>query len=201
VGSKDFVETDAKRRRAFFISYEDPALTMLDADGKIHREDLGLSHPWGLAIDQQRGIVYVTEIGRDTLIAYHEENGKTEKVPTGSMPDAVVVDEAANKVYVANYAADSVTVIDGVTMKPVATVAVGHLPQALGIDATRHFVFIANTHSNSVAVMDGATNRVLATIPAGNNPYAVAVDSESGDAYVANYGSHPVTKLDLFSLH
>ena len=201
IGSKDYVETDAKRRRAFFISYEDPAFTMLDADGNVHREDLGLSHPWGLAIDQQRGIVYVTEIGRDTLIAYHEDDGKTDKVPTGSMPDAVAIDEAANKIYVTNYAADSVTVIDGVTMKPVATVPVGHLPQALGVDGKRHLVLVANTHSNNVTAIDGASDRVLSTLPAGANPYALAVDAESGDAYVANYGSHAVTKLDLSSLH
>jgi YVTN family beta-propeller protein len=201
LGSKDFVETDARRGRAFFISYEDPALTLLDAAGKIHREDLGLSHPWGLAIDEQRGIVYITEIGKDTLIAYHENDGKIEKVLTGSMPDAVAVDEAANKVYIANYAADSVTVIDGATMKPIATVAVGHHPQALAVDGKRHLVFVANTHSNDATVINGSTNRALATIPAGTNPYAVAVDPESGGAYVANYGAQAVTKLDLSSIH
>jgi YVTN family beta-propeller protein len=201
VGSKDFVETDARRGRAFFISYEDAALTMLDAAGNIHREDLGLSHPWGLAIDQERGIVYVTEIGKDTLVAYHENDGKTETVPTGSMPDAVAVDEAANKVYVANYEADSVTIIDGATMKPLTTVAVGHLPQALAVDSKRHRVFVANTHSDNVTVIDGSSDHALATIAAGTNPYAGAVDPESGDAYVANYGSQAVTRLDLSSIH
>jgi YVTN family beta-propeller protein len=201
VGSKDFVETDARRRRAFFISYEDPALTMVDAAGAVHRVDLGLSHPWGLAIDQRHGIVYVTEIGKDILIAYHEDDGKVDKVPTGSMPDAVAVDEEANKIYVANYAADSVTVIDGATMKPVATVAVGKNPQALAVDGRRHVILVANTHSDNVTVIDSVSNRVLATIPGGMNPYAVAVDPDSGAAYVANYGSHPVTKLGLSSLH
>jgi YVTN family beta-propeller protein len=200
LGSKDFVETDARRGRAFFISYEDPALTMLDAAGKIQREDLGLSHPWGLAIDEERGIVYVTEIGKNTLVAYHENGGKTETALTGSMPDAVAVDEAANKILVVNYAADSLTVIDGATMKPLATIAVGHLPQALAIDSTRHRVFVANTHSSNVTVIDGAAHRALVTIPAGTNPYAVAVDPESGDAYVANYGAQAVTKLDVSHL-
>jgi YVTN family beta-propeller protein len=200
-GSKDYVETDARRRRAFFISYEDPALTILDAANAVHHEDLGLSHPWGLAVDEQRGIVYVTEIGRNTLIAYHEENGKADKVPTGAMPDAVAIDETANKIYVANYVGDSVTIIDGATMKPVATVAAGHHPQALAVDGKRHRIFVANTHSNNATVIDGATNRALGTIPSGTSPYAVAIDPDSGDAYVANYGSHPVTKLDLSSLH
>jgi YVTN family beta-propeller protein len=200
VGSKDYVETDPRRRRAFFISYEDPALTMLDAANAIHYEDLGLSHPWGLAVDKQRGIVYVTEIGKDTLVAYHEEDGRTDKVPTGAMPDAVAVDETANKIYVSNYVADSVTIIDGATMKPVAIVAAGHHPQALTVDGKRHRIFVANTHSNNATVIDGTTNRALATIPAGTNPYAVVVDPDDGDAYVANYGSQPVTKLDLSSL-
>jgi YVTN family beta-propeller protein len=200
VGSKDYVETDARRQRAFFISYEDPALTMLDAANAVHHEDLGLSHPWGLAVDEQRGIVYVTEIGKDTLIAYREEDGRTDKVPTGAMPDAVAVDEAANKIYVANYVGDSVTIIDGATMKPIAAVAAGHHPQALAVDGRRHRIYVANTHSNNATVIDGATNRVLGTVPAGANPYAVVVDPDSGGAYVANYGSHPVTKLDLSSL-
>ena len=201
VGSKDYVETDARRRRAFFISYEDPALTMVDASNVIHHEDLGLSHPWGFAVDEQRGIVYVTEIGKNRLIAYHEDGGRTDKIPTGAMPDAVAIDETANRIYVANYVGDSVTVIDGATMKPVATIAAGHHPQALAADGKRHHIFVANTHSNNATVIDGATNRALGTIPAGTNPYAVAVDPDNGDAYVANYGSHPVTKLDLSSLH
>jgi YVTN family beta-propeller protein len=201
VGSKDYVETDRRRRRAFFISYEDPALTMLDATNAIHHEDLGLSHPWGLAVDEQRGIVYVTEIGKDTLLAYHEEDGRTDKVPTGSMPDAVAVDETANKIYVTNYVGDSVTIVDGATLKPVATVVAGHHPQALAVDGRRHRIFVANTHSNNATVIDGTTNHAIGTIPAGTNPYAVTVDPDSGDAYVANYGSQPVTKLDMSSLH
>jgi YVTN family beta-propeller protein len=200
VGSKDFIEVDAHRRRAFFISYEDPALTMLDVENKIHREDLGLSHPWGLAIDEQRGIVYVTEIGKDTLVAYHEDGGKSERIPTGLMPDAVAVDQATNRIYVANYEANSITVIDGATMKPVATVAVGTHPQALAVDGKRHIVLVANTHSDNVTVIDSVRNRAVTTIPGGANPYAVAVDPDTGDAYVANYGSHPVTKLDLPSI-
>jgi len=192
------VEIDLEQGRA---GYEDPALTMVDAANAIHHEDLGLSHAWGLAVDEQRGIVYVTEIGRNILFAYHEEGGKTDKIPTGAMPDAVAIDEAANRIYVTNYVGDSVTVVDGATMKPVATVAAGHHPQALAVDGKRHRIFVANTHSNNATVIDGATNRALGTVPAGTSPYAVAVDPDSGDAYVANYGSHPVTKLDLSPLH
>lgn len=201
LGSKDFVETDAKRHLAYFISYEDPALTVLDKDEKARQVDLQLSHPWGLTVDEQHGIVYITEIGKDTLVAYHEETGQSDTAQTGSMPDAVAVDEAANRVYVANYVGDSVTVLVGATLKTIATVPAGHHPQALAVDSRRHRVFVANTHSDNVTVIDGATDRVLATVAAGKNPYAVAVDPESGQVYVANYGSNPVTRLDLSAIH
>jgi YVTN family beta-propeller protein len=201
LGSKDFIETDARRHRAFFISYEDPSLTILDADGNARHEKLGLSHPWGLAVDEHRGIVYITEIGKGMLVVYHEDAGKTETASTGSMPDAVAVDESADRIYVANYAGDSVTVLNGATLKSIATVDVGHHPQALAVDSKRHRVFVANTHSNDVTVIDGIGNRVIATVSGGTNPYAVAVDTESGEAYVANYGTQPVTKLNLSSLH
>lgn len=200
LGSKDYVETDARRHRAFFISYEDPQLLIVDAGENAHHADLGLSHPWGLAVDERRGIVYITEIGNDTLVAYHEESGKTATTATGAMPDAVAIDEGANRIYVANYVGDSVTVLDGATLKPLATIAAGHHPQALAVDDRRHRVFVANTHSNNVTVIDGASDRVLATLPGGMNPYAVAVDGESGRAYVANYGPQAVTQLDLSAI-
>ncbi|HEX6771395.1 MAG TPA: YncE family protein [Acidobacteriaceae bacterium] len=201
LGWKDFVETDARLHLAFFISYEDRALTVLNAAQKSRRVDLGLSHPWGLAVDEQRGIVYITEIGEDTLVAYHEDSGKSETAHTGAMPDAVAVDESTNRVYVANYVGGSVTVFDGATLKAIATVATGHHPQALALDGRRHRVLVANTHSDNVTVIDGASNRVVATVPAGRNPYAVAVDPESGQVYVANYGSQPLTKLDFSTPH
>lgn len=201
LGSKDYVETDTRRHLAFFISYEDPALTILDRTEKARHAHLGLSHPWGLAVDEEHGLVYVTEIGTDTLVAYHEDTGKAETAHTGAMPDAVGVDEAANRIYVANYVGDSVTILDGTTLQQIATVPAGHHPQALGVDQQRHRVFVANTHSNNVTVIDGTTNGLIATVPAGTNPYAVAVDPASGQVYVANYGSQPLTKVDLSTLH
>jgi YVTN family beta-propeller protein len=200
-GSKDFVETDAHRHRAFFTSYEDPALTVIDEAENRHRVDLSLSHAWGLAVDGQRGIVYVTEIGKDTLVAYHEDSGQQETAPTGSMPSAVAVDEVTNRIYVANYVGDSVTVLDGATLRPISTVPAGHHPQAIAVDSKRHRIFVANTHSNNITVIDGASNHVLATLPGGTNPYAIAIDAENGDAWVANYGSQPATRLNLSSLH
>jgi YVTN family beta-propeller protein len=201
LGSKDFVETDAHRHRAFFISYEDPMLTILGAAGAAEHEPLDLSHPWGLAVDEQRGAVYITEIGKDRLVAYHEGSGKTATAQTGSMPDAVAINESANRIYVANYAGDSVTVLDGTALRPVTTVAAGHHPQALEVDSRHHRIFVANTHSNDVTVIDDVTNRVLATLPGGTNPYAIAVDPATGEAWVANYGPQPVTKLDLSAFH
>lgn len=196
-GSKDFVETDARRHFAFFTSYEDPALTIIDASESRHRADLGLSHPWGLAVDEQRGTIYITEISKDTLVAYHEESGKQETAPTGAMPSAVAIDMAANRIYVANYVGDSVTVLDGAALKPLATIPAGHHPQAIAVDSRRHRIFVANTHSDNVTVIDGASNRVLSTLPGGMNPYAIAIDPENGETWVANYGSHPATRLDL----
>lgn len=201
IGSQDFVEADTQRGRIFFISYENPSLTMLDATGVAHAQDLQLAHPWGLAIDERRGIVYVTEIGADALVAWHEDDGTITRRATGSMPDAVAVDISSNTIYVTNYAANTVSVFDGASLTPLANVPVGERPQAVAIDEQRHLVFVANTHANSVTVIDGNTHRVLGTIPAGANPYAIAVDSDRGNVYVANYGPHPVTKLDLSSIH
>ena len=48
-------------------------------------------------------------------------------MPAGTIPDAVAVNPVTNKIYVANYSSDNVTVIDGAT-NSTTTVAAGNTP-------------------------------------------------------------------------
>ena len=75
----------------------------------------------------------------------------------GTQPVAVAVNPVTNKIYTANRAGGSVTVVDGATHARVR-VAVGNTPTAIAANPTTNKIYVANSGSAIVTVIDGATN-------------------------------------------
>ena len=66
----------------------------------------------------------------------------------GSNPEALAINQQTNKIYVANAARNSVTVIDGATNLP-STVRVGSYPEALAINQQTNKIYVANYGGNT----------------------------------------------------
>lgn len=134
-------------------------------------------------------------------------------VPVGRAPSAVAVDTVRDRVWVANFYGDSVTVIDSVTDTAVATVAMplgtsaGAVPNAIVIDplATPPKAYIANWQSHIVSFVNADTFSAIATITVPTsklgNPRALALDPSSTPPklYVANYARNVVSVLNASS--
>jgi YVTN family beta-propeller protein len=181
------------------FGYECATIKVLDEKtGKVSTMQ-AVPHLWGLAVDARDGEFYVPEIGRNALFVA----GKPA-IPVGELPDAVALDIAHDRIFVANYGtgatASTVTEIDARKGGVMATIPVGVRPQALAIDAKRGLVYVANAHGNTVTVIDEANSKVLATLPGGHTPYALALDPETGAVFAANYGAHPYTRLNNAAL-
>ena len=78
----------------------------------------------------------------------------TATVSVGKGPLAVAVNPVTNKIYVANFDGDTVTVIDGAT-NSTATVSVGDHPQAVAVNPETDKIYVVNNRSDSVTVIDG----------------------------------------------
>lgn len=76
-------------------------------------------------------------------------------VTVGSSPRAVAINPATNKIYVANYASNSVTVIDGAT-NATTTVAAGYIPSAVAVNPGSNKIYVVNEYGSNVTVIDGA---------------------------------------------
>ena len=114
--------------------------------------------------------------------------------PVGSSPIAVAVNPVTNKVYVANYGSNTVTVFDGATNATPA-VTVGSNPVAVAVNPVTNKVYVANYGGTTVTVIDGATNATT-TVTVGGKPIAVAVNPVTNKVYVANYDSGTLTVID-----
>jgi YVTN family beta-propeller protein len=117
-----------------------------------------------------------------------------ETVTAGTNPYAVAVNPNTNKIYVANYGSNNVTVIDGAT-NSTTEVSAGTNPFTVAVNPNTNKIYVANYGSDNVTVIDGATNSTT-TVTAGTFPYAAAVNPNTNKIYVANYGSNNVTVID-----
>ncbi|HEY6429961.1 MAG TPA: hypothetical protein VIX84_22250, partial [Acidimicrobiales bacterium] len=76
-------------------------------------------------------------------------------VPAGIHPQAVAVNSATDKIYVANGGSGSVTVINGATDTVSATLTVGTAPVAVAVNTVTDKIYVANGGSGSVTVING----------------------------------------------
>jgi len=79
----------------------------------------------------------------------------TNTVPVGNNPTALVVNPETNRIYVANYGSNNITVING-TDNSTATIPLAYAPWAIAINTVTNKVYVAG--GSAVTVIDGATN-------------------------------------------
>ncbi len=118
----------------------------------------------------------------------------TTTIATGFGPGAVAIDPIANRIFVANRADDSVTVIDGAT-RSAQSVVVGDDPAAIAVNPATGRAYTANHLGDSVTVIDGAT-LATATIAAGDGPIAIAVNAAANRIYAVNQLGDSVTVIE-----
>jgi YVTN family beta-propeller protein len=109
------------------------------------------------------------------------------EIPVGKNPLGIDVNPITNKIYVANYADNSVSVIDGETNTVTATIfGVKEAPRAVGVNPTNNKIYVANgNHGSPVVVVDGETNTIIKEIPIAVNARGVAINQITNKVYVS----------------
>ncbi|MFJ1569694.1 YncE family protein [Streptomyces erythrochromogenes] len=77
--------------------------------------------------------------------------------------------------YVANFSADTVSVIDTATNAVVVTVPVGDAPWGVAVSPDGTRAYVTNANDDTVSVVDTATNTVVATVAVEDLPFGVAI--------------------------
>jgi YVTN family beta-propeller protein len=117
-------------------------------------------------------------------------------IPVGIAPVGVAVLSSTNRIYVANYSDNTVSVINGNTNDVIATIAVNSRPQELAINPTTNRLYVANWNSGTVSVIDITSNTVITNIPVGSRPTGIAVNPNTNRIYGANYDSENLYVID-----
>ncbi|MFQ5594422.1 MAG: YncE family protein [Anaerolineae bacterium] len=141
--------------------------------------------PRHVAADSQRGLVYVTNAGDNTVTTI-AGTGVINTVDVGPAPDAIAVDPPHNRVYVSNAGDGTTTVLSD--QEVVTTLLAGGGPV---IADTVHGVAYLAGNGLAVAVDDQLLGRLsVAAMPA-----RLAVNPTTGLAYACNQGTNTLNVL------
>ena len=144
-------------------------------------------YPYAVAADA-RGNVYVSAWGDSTVNVFRAASDGslrgTGRIVAGRHPSAMLL--RGSRLYVASASTDSISIIDTMQRKVVATLkdsppsspGEGSTPNALAISRDGGRLFVAEADNNAVAVFDLATNKLLGRVPSEWYPSALATDGD-----------------------
>ncbi len=99
--------------------------------------------------------------------------------------------------YVANFAADSLTVWDCRTHGVVATISVGIYPHFFALSPDGKWLVVSNTGESSICLIDAHAHETRARLPAGGAPAHIGFSPDGELAFVGCESSDEVAVVDL----
>jgi YVTN family beta-propeller protein len=224
VGPQPFgVGVNPVTNKIYVSSLRTNSLSVIDGttDKVVDRVPTHKSGAYSTAVNSVTNMIYVVNVGccqnlGRSVTAINGETGKVVAIiDIGHKvnPQTLTVDEATNKIYVANACSgeartvaecfnaalagtnSTLSVIDGGTNTVTAQVTVGVLPFGPVADSERNTIYVPNLFSNTVSVIDGATDSVIDTEPVGACPAGSGVNTSTNRVYVSNLCDNTVTVL------
>ena len=138
--------------------------------------------------------VYAVDKSRNAVSIFDEGTNSSSSAKVGDGPVAIAINSVTGRIYVANAAAGTVTVLDGNKDVVVGTVNVGKNPYVLAVNERTNEIYVSNTFSDLLTVIDGATNTTT-TLKTGSAD-AIAIDSKANKIYLLGYENSSITVLD-----
>ncbi len=121
---------------------------------------------------------------------YEITKQKSTQIPhitVGAFPSAIGFDSFTDKIYVANAATNTVSVIDGFNNTKIGKdIPVREDPADIGVVYDTHRIYVANMGNNTVSVIDGKSNTNIKNITVGKAPFAIGVDNIREKIYVSD---------------
>ena len=113
-------------------------------------------------------------------------------------PWGIAFDPVNERMYVANTAGDTVSVIDTTTNEVIDTITVENGPAFLAYEPINRDIYVTSVDENTVSVIDTSTNDVIGNpIPVGSFPAGITYDSVNHRMYVTNMADNTVSVINL----
>lgn len=185
------IVVDEKTNTVYVSDVGDPS-TVWVIDGKTNQylyslEGAGKTAT-GLAIDSDKGLLYVTAMGDNEVLVYNTATReKVKSFSSGSeSPINIAFDKKGDRLFVTDSKNSVLTVLNASSGELLKKIDVGENPIGVNFDGKRNRIYTANRQGKSLSVIDGDTYKVIKHIPTDGLSNTVAVNPKTGGAYVTN---------------
>jgi YVTN family beta-propeller protein len=110
---------------------------------------------------------------------------------------SMTYDHINGMLYVANYNANQIDIIDTRTDKAVGTISVPVHPINVKVDPDNGILLVTTLAGDGLTFISTKTNQILNTISTGAAPWGLDIDSKEKLAYVTNRGTDYITVVDI----
>jgi len=197
------VIASADGKVAFVANYGDQqpnnSLSVIDLATmtETRRVDLGaLARPHGIA--QSGGKVYFTSEASRTVARYDPAANKVDWIAgTGQgATHMLALSPDAKKLYTANIASDTVTVITIGPPAAITQVSVGKQPEAIDISPDGREVWVGQNGDGGISIIDTATNAVKGSFKVGELPIRLKFTPDGRRVIVSDPKADTVVVID-----
>ena len=106
---------------------------------------------------------------------------------------------ADQRLYVTQFSAGQVSVVDLSSGMTVGSIAVGGAPWSIAITPAGSRAYVAHNSASNVSVIDTISGTVIGTIPVGGASNGIAISPDGSHAYVAVRGAGTMAVIDTAS--
>ncbi|HEX4067464.1 MAG TPA: beta-propeller fold lactonase family protein [Acidobacteriaceae bacterium] len=163
----------------------------------------------GVAYLPGKNLIYAANRGTGTgpsnVVVFDAKTRQiVTRIPVEINPYATVLSQDGRRLFVSNWASESVSVIDTGTNRVIRTLHVGMNPNDMKLAADGR-LFVACSNDNTIHVIDTRTLEVVERLsttltpfaPEGSTPDAIAIDNRRKLLYVANADNNSIAVIRI----
>jgi DNA-binding beta-propeller fold protein YncE len=147
------------------------------------------------AYDPADRLLFVAELGNDSVGIVDLKNGKTRRLTGLREPQGLAWHAATRTLYVANAGDGSVRLYQGPGFTPAGTIALGNDADNIRVDGKRDRI-VVGYGSGGLAVIDPTSRRKVADIALKGHPESFQFDEEGRRIFVNVPGARQVAVVD-----
>jgi YVTN family beta-propeller protein len=176
-GGWDYLQVDSPAHRLYIT--RGARVDVVDTQsGKLTGAINGLHGTHGVALDPAGKLGYISDGGGNAVVVFDRATLATvATVPAGTNPDGILFDPATSSVWAFNGRSKDATVIDPVTQKAVATIALPGKPEFPASDGKGN-IYVNIEDKNEIVRLDARAHTITATWPLNGceSPTGLAMD-------------------------
>ncbi len=162
--------------------------------------------PTGIAIDDQKQLLYVVSKDNNSLYIVDLKTKKTEQqYSLGGEAYACLLSPDQKELYISCWGCDRVYVFDTEKKNITAEISVGDNPNELCLSKNGKYLYVANSNDNSVSVINVAQRKVVEVLnaalypdaPNGSTTNGLALSNDEKSLYIANADNNCLSVFDV----